>query len=125
MGKTVITGATGLLGGNLAVELARQGHEVRATRRGKSRAAHLADVPIEWVEGDLGDEDALARAFAGADAVFHCAAQVSIRRRATPAMIAAVKAGADVNIGISHENYEHEVRPLPREIRDSLAADLA
>jgi len=48
-----------------------------------------------------------------------------LRFELTPAMIAAVKAGADVNIGISHENYEHEVRPLPREIRDSLAADLA
>src|SRR5687768_9909141 len=87
--RAVVTGATGLLGGNLAVELHRQGHEVRATRRGQSRAAHLADVPIEWVEGDLGDEASLARAFEGADVVFHCAAQVSIRRKPTPAMIAA------------------------------------
>lgn len=47
-----------------------------------------------------------------------------LRFELTPAMIAAVKSGVDVNIGISHENYEHEVRPLPRSIRDSLAADL-
>lgn len=48
-----------------------------------------------------------------------------LRFELTPAMVAAVKSGADVNIGVSHENYEHEVRPLPRSIRDSLAADLA
>ena len=47
-----------------------------------------------------------------------------LRFELTPAMIAAVRSGADVSIGISHENYEHDVRPLPRQIRDSLADDL-
>ncbi|HKE92910.1 MAG TPA: DUF3501 family protein [Povalibacter sp.] len=39
-------------------------------------------------------------------------------------MISAVRAGAAVSIGVDHPNYGHEVRPLPKSIRDSLAEDL-
>src|SRR5262245_50232044 len=85
----VVTGASGLLGGNLAIELIAQGHHVRATRRGRSHVTHLEDFPIEWVTADLQDEDALARSFVDADVVFHCAAQVSIVRRVTPELRAA------------------------------------
>lgn len=80
----VVTGASGLLGGNLAIALCRAGHTVRATRRGQSRVTHLDAFPIDWVPGDVGDPDALVRAFRGADVVFHCAAAVSIRRTVTP-----------------------------------------
>jgi dihydroflavonol-4-reductase len=79
----VITGATGLLGGNLAIELIRRGHRVRATRREGSKASHLSAFPIEWVSAELSRLDALAAAFAGADVVFHCAAMVSILKRVT------------------------------------------
>lgn len=48
-----------------------------------------------------------------------------MRFELTPAMVAAVQNGADVSIGIDHKNYCHEVRPLPKSIRDSLAGDLA
>jgi len=82
----VVTGASGLLGGNLAIELLRQGHRVRATRRRTSRIDHLAAFNVQWCVGDLSDEPALTKAFAGADVVFHCAADVSIRRAATPQM---------------------------------------
>lgn len=81
--RVVVTGATGLLGGNLALLLADAGHEVVATRRATSRTDHL-DRPIRWVEADLSDVDALTRAFEGADAVFHCAAAVSIRYEIEP-----------------------------------------
>ena len=81
-----IPGASGLLGGNLAVELIAQGQTVRATRRGNSQVAHLREYPIEWVTADLDDEGALAGAFGGADVVFHCAAQVSIQRTVTDAL---------------------------------------
>ena len=84
-----VTGATGLLGGNLAIELLRQGHRVRATRRRASRIDHLEGFDIQWCDGDLSEERALTKAFAGADVVFHCAAVVSIRRTATPEMIRA------------------------------------
>ncbi len=87
--RAAITGASGLLGGNLAIELASRGHHVVATKRGASRVEHLAHVPIEWVNGDIADAASLQSAFRGADAVFHCAAQVSVRRSVTPALHAA------------------------------------
>jgi dihydroflavonol-4-reductase len=87
--NAVVTGASGLLGGNLALELIAQGHAVRATRRSAASTEHLAGQPIEWVKGDLDDVTALSDAFAGSDVVFHCAALVSILRRATPALVAA------------------------------------
>lgn len=89
MTRVVITGASGLLGGNLAAELIARGHEVAATRRAGTRIAHLADLPITWLDADLGDPRALATAFAGAAAVFHCAAAVTVQREVTPEMTAA------------------------------------
>ena len=86
--KAVVTGASGLLGGNLALELLAQGHTVRATRRSPASTRHLDGHPIEWVPGDLDDVDALQAAFAGADVVFHCAALVSILRRPTRELVA-------------------------------------
>lgn len=86
MSLAVITGASGLLGGNLAATLIAQGHRVRATRRASTRVDHLADLAIEWADADLDDADALARAFAGADVVFHCAAAVDVRKDVTPAL---------------------------------------
>lgn len=84
--KAAITGASGLVGGNLALELLRQGHEVRAIRRSVASTKHLDGEPIEWVAGDLDDVPALTAAFRGADVVFHCAALVSILRDVTPAL---------------------------------------
>ncbi len=48
-----------------------------------------------------------------------------LRFELTPAMVAAVKGGAAVAIGIDHDNYRHAVDPLPQAVRDSLARDLA
>ena len=89
MTRVAITGASGLLGGNLAAELAAAGHQVVAIRRAGSKVAQLDDVAIDWRDADLASPDALARAFAGAEAVFHCAAQVTVKRTVTPDMTAA------------------------------------
>jgi len=85
----VVTGASGLLGGNLAIGLIAEGHRVRATRRDTSRVDHLAAFPLEWSRADLSDRRALADAFAAADVVFHCAAAVSTVRRVTSELVAA------------------------------------
>ena len=77
----VITGASGLVGGNLAALLVADGVKVRAAKRAGSRIDHLRDLDIEWVDADLGDGDALTRAFTGAHVVFHCAAVPSQTRR--------------------------------------------
>lgn len=76
--RAIITGATGLVGSNLAIALLEQGHEVRCTARPTSRKGHLAAFDIEWVEADLEDSAALELAFRGGDVVFHCAAAVRI-----------------------------------------------
>src|SRR4051812_43627219 len=84
--RVAITGASGLLGGNLAAELISAGHDVIATRRAGTQVAHLADLPIEWRDANLGDAASLGKAFAGAAAVFHCAAAVSVMKTVTPEM---------------------------------------
>jgi Protein of unknown function (DUF3501) len=39
-------------------------------------------------------------------------------------MIAALKGGASLSIGVDHENYRHSVSPLPAPVRDALLRDL-
>jgi hypothetical protein len=48
-----------------------------------------------------------------------------MRFELTPAMVAAVKQGAAISMGIEHEVYNHTVSPVPENVRRSLAADLA
>jgi dihydroflavonol-4-reductase len=92
MARVAITGASGLLGGNLAAELVAAGHTVVATKRGATKLGHLDDVAIEWRDADLGDVAKLTAAFAGCEAVFHCAAAVSVERVVTSEM-------RDTNVG--------------------------
>jgi hypothetical protein len=47
-----------------------------------------------------------------------------VRFELTPAMVAAVKGGAAISIGIDHENYRYAIEPVQPAVRDSLAADL-
>ncbi len=82
----VITGASGLLGGNLAAELRARRVQVRAIRRRTSKVDHLADLDIEWVFGDLDDPPSLEHAFKGADVVFHTAAAVGVSPTVTSAL---------------------------------------
>ena len=83
--KVAITGATGLLGANLAAALVEHGsYSITCTRRESSDIDHLSALPVSWVVADLSDVGALARAFDGADWVFHCAASTSIRARVRP-----------------------------------------
>ena len=48
-----------------------------------------------------------------------------LRFELTPAMIAEVKSGAEISLGIDHDHYRHAVQPLPAASRAALAADLA
>ncbi|MBS1121997.1 MAG: Dihydroflavonol-4-reductase [Deltaproteobacteria bacterium] len=87
--RVALTGASGLLGGNLAAALVALGHTVVATRRAGTKIHHLDDLAIEWASAELGSPEALRRAFTGCAAVFHCAAQVSVKREVTAEMTAA------------------------------------
>lgn len=74
--SALVSGATGFLGGRLAVALKNQGYPVRALARSSSDASRLAAEGIEIGIGDLADADSLARAAAGRQIVFHTAGRV-------------------------------------------------
>jgi uncharacterized protein YbjT (DUF2867 family) len=67
-----VIGATGATGGAVAAALTHSGSQVRAIARNPSsaRARNLSQAGIEVVAADLGDEDALTRAFTGVTGVF-------------------------------------------------------
>ena len=48
-----------------------------------------------------------------------------MRFELNPEMIAAVKKGAEISVGIDHENYNHSVSPVPDNYRQALANDLS
>jgi len=83
-----VTGASGLLGGNIATVLAAEGERVRCTRRERSRIDHLAHVDLTWVDAPLDDVEKLTAAFEGAEIVIHAAALTRMRARPTPELIA-------------------------------------
>jgi Protein of unknown function (DUF3501) len=47
-----------------------------------------------------------------------------LRFEASSTMVEAVRGGAALGVGVDHEEYRHEVRPLPDSIRESLSRDL-
>jgi len=73
---TLLTGATGLLGANLAHLLCKRGDRVRALVRGASDRRGLRGLPLEEVEGDVLDPSSLDRAMAGVGRAYHCAGVV-------------------------------------------------
>lgn len=77
----LVTGATGFVGGVLARALRAEGAIVRALARNPAgpEATDLSSLGVEIVGGHLGDPDAIARASAGCDVVFHCAGVVGFR----------------------------------------------
>jgi dihydroflavonol-4-reductase len=70
--RVLVTGATGFTGSHLARALASRGYQVRAFQRaaGPEAAAAGIDVAI----GDLRDPEAIARAVANVEVVYHIAA---------------------------------------------------
>ncbi|OBI00949.1 NAD-dependent epimerase/dehydratase family protein [Mycobacterium sp. E2733] len=118
----VVTGASGLLGSNLAAELIAQGHTVTATRRPSTDTSLVSDLPITWVYANLGSVADLRDVFAGADAVFHCAACVTTRRKITPAVSAvnvdATRAVVEAAIAVGtprlvHTSTANTIGPTP------------
>ncbi|MGZ8735712.1 MAG: NAD-dependent epimerase/dehydratase family protein [Nocardioides sp.] len=79
--RYAITGATGFVGGALASQLGKSGHDVVALVRDRSRAGALERLGCEFVEGDLDDAAALDRLCAGADGLFHVAGWYKLGQR--------------------------------------------
>jgi UDP-glucose 4-epimerase len=104
MAKVCVTGAAGFIGGHLAEELLRQGHEVVGlddfSSGKRETAALLGGHPrFTLVEGSIADGDAVARAVDGARFVFHLAAIPSVPVSMNePARTTAVNVGGTVQV---------------------------
>ena len=72
--NVLVTGGSGFVGASLARALVERGDRVRVLRRANSSLVALQGLPVEHVIGDILDPDAVARAVAGCDMVFHSAA---------------------------------------------------
>lgn len=75
--RIAITGGTGFVGGHLAVALSKAGHDVVLTARGVDQrpwAQKVRALPgVTQVRAGLDDPARLEEAFAGCEAVAHCA----------------------------------------------------
>ncbi|HMI49943.1 MAG TPA: hopanoid-associated sugar epimerase [Candidatus Saccharimonadales bacterium] len=71
---TLVTGAAGFLGSHVARQLVARGEDVRVLMRASSTNKAIADLPLEYVTGDLRDAASLERAMKGIQYVFHVAA---------------------------------------------------
>jgi dihydroflavonol-4-reductase len=77
----LVTGASGFVGSAVVRHLLQAGHQVRVLVRPTSARINFAGLPVETMEGDLRDPDALARAVAGVQFVFHVAADYRLWAR--------------------------------------------
>jgi dihydroflavonol-4-reductase len=71
---TLVTGAAGFLGSHVARQLVARGKPVRVLLRPSSSNRAIADLPLEYVTGDLRDAASLHRAMSGIRHVYHVAA---------------------------------------------------
>lgn len=87
MPSTLVTGATGFLGGHVARLLVARGDGVRALVRPSSDLERLAGLEVETVVGDVCDRRAVRRALRRIDRVFHLAGTTNLRLP-RPALVA-------------------------------------
>lgn len=84
----LVTGATGLVGSHLLVQLLQENEEVKALFRSEKQIEKVRHVftfynktelfdKIKWVKGDITDIPTLEKAFENVTHVYHCAALVS------------------------------------------------
>jgi dihydroflavonol-4-reductase len=79
--RTLITGATGLVGSAVARKLVAEGFPVRALVRSNSPRSQLDGVDLELVAGDMRDAESVRSAMAGVRYVFHVAADYRLWAR--------------------------------------------
>jgi dihydroflavonol-4-reductase len=80
---TLVTGAAGFLGSHVTRQLVARGENVRVLLRPSSQNRAIADLPLEYVTGDLRDPASLDRAMKGVQRVFHVAADYRLWAKRT------------------------------------------
>ena len=78
--KVLVTGGTGFVGSQIVAALVRRGDSVRVLHRAASNLIMVEGLPVEHFLGDVLEPEAVARAVAGCDLVFHVAAVASYWR---------------------------------------------
>src|SRR6476620_1670584 len=80
MSHYLVTGGAGFIGSHLSEELVRRGNQVRVLDNlSTGKRKNLEHIPgVEFIEGDLADPEACARAVQGVDYVLHQAAIPSV-----------------------------------------------
>ena len=85
MPTAFVTGASGFVGSEVAIQLCDAGWTVLASRRPTSSTAQLAGYPVTWVETDLHDVDRLTEDLPDdVDCVFHVAGNLTFWPREFP-----------------------------------------
>ncbi|WP_145573772.1 NAD-dependent epimerase/dehydratase family protein [Yersinia mollaretii] len=84
MSYSIVTGCAGFIGSSLVDRLLIEGHEVRgidnfSTGQRRFLENALTNSNFSLIEADLLELDAITPAFAGADTVFHLAANADVR----------------------------------------------
>lgn len=92
--KTLITGATGLLGSHLLLHLLQKNSLVKAMYRNENAKEHVKTIfayyttevdelysKIEWIKGDVCDYYGLEEALENVDTVYHCAGFISFDKK--------------------------------------------
>ncbi|MFN2324536.1 MAG: NAD-dependent epimerase/dehydratase family protein [Gemmatimonadales bacterium] len=80
--RTLVTGGTGFVGSHLIESLRRRGDDVTALVRSPARAAILEPFGVTLAPGDLQDTNAMHRALAGMEVVYHVAGLTAARNEA-------------------------------------------
>lgn len=113
-----VTGATGLLGTHVLVELLKRGKKIRALYRSSEKQVFVKSIfqhffgsdaekyyeKINWVKGDILDVTSLEEGIEGCEIVFHCAALVSFKKRDFKRLMKINKEGTAnlVNVSLKH-----------------------
>jgi dihydroflavonol-4-reductase len=79
MAKTLVTGATGMVGAHVARALVARGDDVRVTVRDGDPAGAPADLDVEVITADATQRGDMRRALRGVDRLFHVAGATALR----------------------------------------------
>jgi len=120
--KIAITGGTGFIGKHLARDLAQRGHQVVLIARGLYNRDTNANLPenATFIAVNTTDTEQLTRAFAGCEAVAHCAGTSVEDKHQTfqqvhvdgtrSAVVAAERAGVKKFVLVSYLNVRPNIR---------------